>query len=245
VITPTKLDEARKGVHASVDKEFDALADLLVSPTKTIHLILVTYLNQSPWDDYMNALKDVPAEIDAWLRPQKLQAVNWAVRYVALPNRPNTYGFVSLVDAVRARTGLTAPDKDNALYLFSQDPDGELIVYGTLGGDVLGGPRFPGVSYFMIPGLHALAYNTDHPVVGKTDGWTHNRALGAICHELGRNLAGLRCADCPHAERCVMRQWWRFPDCEYEEKGYVFGTEPCPKGNEREALVASGFMRKV
>lgn len=214
---------------------------------KTINLVLVTYFNQPPWKDYYNALWKVPAQIDTWLRPQGLEVNAWGLEHVALPGNPGSYNLLSIVKAVQEVLGESVPNEDEALYIFSQDPEGALVVYGTLGGDWFGGPQFPGVSYFMIPGLHALAYDTDHPEVGKDDGWHRDKALGAIAHELGHNLCGLPCANAPHKDICVMKRWSDFPDNVYEKTGYIFTPDPPPfaMGNEREAMIASGFMREV
>ena len=210
---------------------------------KAVNLVLVTYFNQSAWLDYLVALNAVPKLIDDWLSPQGLKVNIWNVEHVSLPGNPGSYNMLSLVKAIEDRLGTGILDKDNALYIFSQDPEHELVLYGTLGGDWFGGPQFPSVSMFMITGVDALAYDRTHPNSEGT--WTRNKALGAIAHELGHNLCGLRCADYPHVDRCVMKSWYNWPHVEYEVAGYTFESiNPNPqKYDETQALRDSGFMK--
>lgn len=239
------------GIQHTVRAKNLMLEHWSVSPlpsNKTIHLVLITYRNDSAWEDYYQALQKVPKWINDWLKPQGLVGNNWTTDIVRLPGAPGDYSLLKVVKAVNEGTAQDLPSKDHALYIFSQDPEMELTLYGTLGGDWFNGPQFPGVSYFMVQGLHALAYDVAHPTAAaKGETWTRNKALGAIAHELGHNLCGLPCVQALHGYDCVMKYWAGGMTKVYETRGYIYTESPPPfkAGDERKALADSGFMRKV
>ena len=238
------LDDLEILLYQAVDEE--CVAAPVVLPTT--HLVLVSYYNQPVWADYLAALHNTPGWIDSWLAPQGLEVTNWAIHHAAVPGNPGSYHLSSLVRELQ-KQDLCVFDGKNAWYLFSQDPARELVLYGTIGGDWFGqtegqeGNRVPGVSMFMVQGLHALAYNETHPAWGSTEIWPRDKALGCIAHELGHNLGVLPCADCSlhDSSICIMTsRLYSYPSCEFEDGGALFG---CKAGNERLAMKSYGFMR--
>ena len=206
---------------------------------KSVNFLLVNFSDTPANLPYLRGLAIARQDISAWLLRYGLIVPSWNILDARLAARGKVYNekqFLLTQDLIRK--GIIRLDGQTAWYIFPSTCN----MGGTFGGDVFGqkggqvGNRIPGVSYFGMIGVRALA-------LGKEGCWTRNMACGAIAHELCHNVGLLPDQKgMLHASNCVMTSGlYGFPNCILETNGGVWGER---KGDEIAALANYGFMRR-